>query len=208
MKRFLKKNPVIITALAIMIAAAGYLSYSDSFFEKDATKEVDSELAEMELLDISEEDLKEPGDIAQLDEGEVPGEAILTNGNISSIVAQAKVNREQVRAKNKETLQSIIDDTQVSDAQKTDAITKMVAMTEIADKEVAIETLLASKGFTDAVVSLTEKSADVIVGGSDLSDAKRAQIEDIVVRKADIAASDIVITPIYQESKATESEKE
>ena len=29
-KKILKKNQIIITALAIMIAAAGYISYSDS----------------------------------------------------------------------------------------------------------------------------------------------------------------------------------
>ena len=50
-------------------------------------------------------------------------------------------------------------------------------------KEVAAETLLASKGFAEAVVSLSEDSADVVVNASELSDANRAQIEDIITRK-------------------------
>ena len=76
----------------------------------------------------------------------------------------------------------------------------MVAMTALAEKEVAIETLLASKGFTEAVVSLTEEGADIVVNSSELSDAKRAQIEDIVTRKAGVAPANIVITPIHSGS--------
>ena len=82
------------------------------------------------------------------DEGEVdgnPGEAVLTSGDAQAVAAQAKVTREQVRAKNKETLQSIIDSDSLSDAQKQDAVAQMVAMTEIAEKTAAERTMLASK---------------------------------------------------------------
>lgn len=198
MKRIFKRNQIIIAALAVMIAVAGYLNYSGKIFGgADTAEETGNELAGKELLDISEEDSN--GEIASVDqevEGN-PGEAVLTSGDASSVVAQAKVSREQVRAKNKETLQAIIDDVNVSDEQKADAIAQMVSMTETAEKEVAIETLLASKGFNEAVVSLTEDSADVVVNSSDLSDAKRAQIEDIVTRKSGVNAANIVITPIH-----------
>lgn len=184
-----------------MIALAGYLNYSDTFLKGEQTTEVDNDLANVELLDISEEDLTvTDGEIAQLDEGETPGEAILTSGNVSNIVAQAKINREQVRAKSKESLQAIIDDEQLSDDQKAEAVSALVTMTELSEKEVAIESLLASKGFENVVVSLNENSADVIVDGTDLTDAKIAQIEDIVVRKSGIEASEIIITPIHSET--------
>ena len=81
----------------------------------------------------------------------------------------------------------------------------MVEMTQRAEQEVAIETLLASKGFQDAVVSLTEDSADVVVDVADLSDAKRAQIEDIVTRKAEVNAANVVITPIHESTNTSES---
>ena len=74
----------------------------------------------------------------------------------------------------------------------------MVQMTEIAEQEVAIETLMATKGFSEAVVSLTEDSADVVVNAEELTDANRAQIEDIVTRKTEIAPENIVITPINE----------
>ena len=56
MKRLIKKNQVIVAALALMIAAAGYLNYSGKLFsDKDDTKT--AQQANSELLDISEEDI-------------------------------------------------------------------------------------------------------------------------------------------------------
>lgn len=205
MKRVWKRNQIIIAALAVMIAVAGYLNYSGKIFgDKDISEETGGELANKELLDISEEDADGEITVADAEDTGNPGEAVLTSGEASGVVAQAKVSREQVRAKNKETLQAIIDDTSVSEEQKADAVAQMVAMTGMAEKEVAIETLLASKGFSEAVVSLTADSADVVVNSTDLSDAKRAQIEDIVARKSGVNAASIVITPIH----SGEGEKE
>ena len=211
MKRIFKKNQIIIAALAVMIAAAGYLNYSGKLFgDKDTAEKTNAELANKELHDISEEDVTTSAsdDIKSQDgtdsDGSVdgtPGEAVLTSGEASAVVAEAKVTREQVRAKNKESLMEIIDNENLSDEQKQDAVNQMVAMTDIAEKEAAAETLLASKGFSEAVVSLTQDAADVVVNAAELSDANRAQIEDIITRKTGVAAQNIVITPVYSEGK-------
>ena len=211
MKRILKKNQMMIAALAVMIAAAGYLNYSGKIFPKEKkAQETGAELANQELLDISEEDLEANAstDIESQDktgeDGSVegtPGEAVLTSGTANAVVAEAKVTREQVRAKNKETLQQIIDSENLSEEQKQDAVNQMVAMTDLAEKEEAAETMLASKGFSEAVVSLTQDGADVVVNAAELSDANRAQIEDIITRKTGIAAQNIVITPVHAEGR-------
>ena len=211
MKRIFKKNQIIIAELAVMIEAAGYLNYSGKLFgDKDTAEKTNAELANKELLDISEEDVTTSAsdDIKSQDgtdsDGSVdgtPGEAVLTSGEASAVVAEAKVTREQVRAKNKESLMEIIDNENLSDEQKQDAVNQMVAMTDIAEKEAAAETLLASKGFSEAVVSLTQDAADVVVNAAELSDANRAQIEDIITRKTGVAAQNIVITPVYSEGK-------
>lgn len=219
MKRIFKKNQIIIAVLAVMIAAAGYLNYSGKLFGDAGEQEsAGTELASQELLDISQEDAAANGDIESQDGDEnasedgsvdgTPGEAVLTSGEANAVVAEAKVSREQIRAKNKESLLEIIDNESLSDEQKQDAVNQMVKMTEIAEKEAAAETLLASKGFTDAVVSLSEESADVVVGAAELSDANRAQIEDIVTRKTGVAAQNIVITPVYADAAADTSDAE
>ena len=221
MKKIAKKNQIVIATLAVMIAAAGYMNYSGKLFpNKTKTQETNSELANKELLDISDEDTSvSSGDIKSQDsdtgdntknttdnnsDGSVdgtPGEAVLTSGTVSSVAAQAKVSREQVRSKNKETLQSIIDNKNLGEEEKQKAVDQMVQMTEISEKETAAESLLAAKGFNDSVVSITDDQADVIVGASELSDANRAQIEDIVTRKTGVAAQNIVINPVNADSK-------
>jgi stage III sporulation protein AH len=72
----------------------------------------------------------------------------------------------------------------------------MVELVDISEKEAAAELLLGAKGFTDTVVSITGDSADVVVNLTSLSEAQRAQIEDIVKRKTDISADKIVITTV------------
>ncbi len=203
MKRLFKKNQIIIATLAVMIAVAGYLNYSGRLFGEntDGTTEANADLANQELLDISQEDIESSTEDIVSNDSETegtPGEAVLTSTDADTTVAQAKVSREQVRAQNKETLQAIIDNTNLSDEEKQDAVAQMVEMTEISEQEVAIETLMASKGFSESVVSLTADSADVVVKAEELTDANRAQIEDIVTRKTEIAPENIVITPIHE----------
>ena len=211
MKKIFRKIQIIIAALAVMIAAAGYLNYSGRLFGgEDDAAQTSADLANQELLDISEEDVAAKADDIESQDGDAdaagdgedgtvdgtPGEAVLTSGDASAVVAQAKVTREQVRAKSKEDLLSIIDNENLSDEQKQTAVNQMVQMTDLAEKETAAETLLASKGFDEAVVSLAADSADVVVNAADLSEANRAQIEDIITRKTGVAAQNIVITPV------------
>ncbi len=221
MKKIFKKNQIIITALAVMIAVAGYLNFSDTDFgfgskeaSTDGTIVEDIESLDYDITDemaLLEEntnssaastDGTEDADSGNT-EGDtqetatdIPGEAVLTGS--SSFAAQAKVSREQIRSQNREELQAIIDNPDISEEQKQSAISTMVSMTDISEKEVAAEMLLEAKGFENAVVNLTGDTADVVVPMSEIPDDQRAQIEDIVKRKTDVAPENIVITPLNQ----------
>lgn len=228
MKRIFQKNQIMITALALMLAVAGYFS----FMNKDISGENIAAEANANLLqeeyEISDEDVFTVEDIfvaeeliewdTQVASGEItgenvgvadanmssteevmnPGETVFTSSNVANIdyASEMKLSREQIRSKNKETLLEIINNTSISDDIKQDAIDKMIAMTDIAERENAAEMLLEAKGFTDVVVSITDDSCDVVLNMGEVTDAKRAQVEDIVKRKTNIAGENIVITPI------------
>ena len=251
MKGLIKKNQLMITALAIMIAIAGYLQFAGTGLEDEYqtvddgnvftsnTSSVTSGGVITEnytadgLLDLSEEDLMNGvSDIESLDtdidiivddyleadmqiadvsgtaegqtagntpeEGEIPGEAVFTSTTGVTILSDAKLLKEQTRAKNKETLLEIINSAGISDEQKQAAVNSMVEMTEIAEKEAAAEILLEAKGFQDVVVSINGNAVDVVVNATVLDDAMRAQIEDIVKRKTEISAENITISTIVQ----------
>lgn len=229
-KRIFRRNQIIITTLAIMIAAAGYLNYSGK-------KEVQSgEVYEAGVTEISDEDILAENqavsgqpdgqyqEIASLDdpaEGEAPaeapagaevpadqadntsggtaienpGEAVLTGGtSVTEYIANVQLSREQVRAKNKDTLLQIINNESVDEASKQVAVQNMIDLTAVAEKENAAETLLMAKGFADPVVSITDGKVDVVINAASITDPQRAQVEDIVKRKAEVGAENIVIT--------------
>lgn len=248
MKKLFKKNQIIITALALMIAAAGYLSYThsgigdegltqtsaglteedydivydetlvdaDIFTETEVDTKADDTAADDTNTDDAKADAKKKNadgkNAAATDSDAVasadsktkdseinnPGETVLTSTNVSNIdfAVEAKLNREQVRSQNKADLMEVINSTALSDKEKQDAVDKMVTLTDIAQRESDAEMLLEAKGFTDVVVSITEDAADVVLNMGDVTDAKRAQIEDIVKRKTKVSAENIVITPI------------
>lgn len=211
-KPVFKKNQMIITALAAMIAVAGYLNYSgtrldESLLNANSTAVEDVEDAGL-AEDISAEDFyaetgeEEYADIESLDEDvdlaeENVGEAVLASSTMGAgLVSEAKVTREQTRSRNKEMLMELINSTNITDDQKQSAIDEMVQMTDVAEKELAAETLLVAQGFDEVVVSINDACADVVVSSTQVSDSQRAQIEDIVKRKTGIEAANITITPV------------
>ena len=208
MKNLFKKNQLMITALAIMLAIAGYLQFAGTNLEEEEYLAVDSSTndeiyEELDSLDseveiVMDDYLEEDMLVAQVQpqEGEIPGEAVFTSSNGVAVLSEAKLLKEQVRAKNKETLLEIINSEGLTDYQKQEAVNTMVSMTDIAEKETAAEILLQAKGFEDVVVSINENAVDVVVNLAELTDVQRAQIEDIVKRKTAIGAENIIISTV------------
>ena len=210
-KPVFKKNQMIITALAAMIAVAGYLNYSgtrldESLLSANSTAVEDVEegnLAEdISAEDLYAEDQEGYSDIESLDEDvdlaeENVGETVLASSTMGvGLVSEAKVTREQTRSRNTEMLMELINSANITEEQKQNAINEMVKMTDVAEKELAAETLLVAQGFDEVVVSINDACADVVVSSTQVSDSQRAQIEDIVKRKTGIEAANITITPV------------
>ena len=205
MKKGSHKNQIIITTLALLLAVVGYISYDnrDTFMNaKDVlSTEIEAVNGKADTKESKEcEDTQASDEVAlETDSTEEilnAGETVLTSASTESeeCVAQVKLGREQVRSKNKEALQKIIDDAGVSEAEKKSAVDAMVKLTENAQMEEDAQMMLEAKGFKNAVVSLSDECCDVIVVKEDVTDEKRAQIEDIIKRKTNIGASNIVIS--------------
>ena len=166
MKKIFQKNQIMITALALMLAVAGYFSFmKDDISDKNIAAEANANLLEEEY-EISDEDMISGEDIfvaeeyVNLDGTEVtsdevtasgtevalngntgeeeinPGEVMLTSTVVTvDYASEMKLSREQVRSKNKETLMEIINNVNLDDSVKQDAINKMIEATEIAERE-------------------------------------------------------------------------
>lgn len=277
-KKLWKRNQIMITALALMIAIAGYLNFTGKQIDEDVLfttsaqfEEADAQTVEetmndnlledatvtydeTSLYDISDEDdtyyteiesldedfdvvsmegmdeeeaemfadadldiaditmetnaesasavIEEIPDTAQADNGsgtvDIPGEAVFTNTMSITSLAEANLIKEQTRAQNKAVLLDIINNENVSEAAKQDAINSMIALTDVAQKECDAMVMLQAKGFSENVVSINGEFADVCIGMNELSQVQIAQIEDIVKRKTGIPAENITISPVGQ----------
>lgn len=267
-KKLWKRNQIMITALALMIAIAGYLNFtgkqiddeilfttSAQFEEADAAvvEETASDMQSLYdenagLFDISDEDeeyyteiesldedislsaaegidedmaevMNQPDELgltadaqdlivneepvletgaetAQAQEGEIPGEAVFTNTVSVTSLAEANLMKEQTRAQNKAALMDIINNENISEAAKQEAVNSMIALTDLAQKECETLVMLEAKGFPQAIVSINGNTVDVCIGMNELTQPQIAQIEDIVKRKTGIAAENIIISPV------------
>lgn len=246
MKKKWKKNQIMITALALMIAVAGYIQFSGDYLDKDGilankqeenledldivTEEEDVvTMLDMDISDVNMEGMLD-GELTenttndtymqsedvlsqmengtgseeemlqteyQVEEG-TPGESVYTSATTQMSLSDAKLLKEQTRAQNKAGLLDIINNEQLAESAKQSAVQSLVSLTDVAERELAAEILLEAKGFKSAIVSISGETADVVLGSTDLTDAQRAQIEDIVKRKTGISAENIIISPIVE----------
>ncbi len=188
MKR-IKKNHIIITALAIMIAAAGYINYAGDLNNIIKIKDKESSAVSSDNVTTDNNLVDEDTDFT-----DEPGTVILTSAGIKSeAVAAARLNREQIRASSLENLQSIVNDTNMTEDAKKSAVDELAKLEDSADKETAIELLLSAKGFDSSVVTVSDTNVDAVINVSELSDTDKAQIEDIIKRKTGFAADKITI---------------
>ena len=126
MKKVFQKNQMIIMTLAVVIAVAGYVNYSQKYdpagTKNGKTKTISKNVAKESAAAVTD-------DVTDV------GEAVLTNAQVSNYVAKAKLEREQVHSKAKDTLEEIIKDQTVKDSVKQDAVDKLAMLSEQMEME-------------------------------------------------------------------------
>ena len=114
------------------------LPEEDMAMLEDSSQDMSGESAEGESVQETDGSGESTQDIESV------GEAVLTSGvTADSFNAAAKLNREQTRSRNKEMLMEVIDNPNVAESLKQDAINSVMQITDISEKELAAETLLA-----------------------------------------------------------------
>lgn len=222
LKKVLKKNRLIITSLVVMIIVAGYLNFTadqTTTISENPSLTADDKLAgtNEQLVDVDvapEEDMadieasktvsetaeSQPDEDTLTDTEDINhiGEAVLTSVAARNFSAAAKLSREQTRASSQESYMEMINSQDVSEEVRQNAMDSLMKLNDNAQKELAAETLLEAKGYDNSVVSINDTSVDVVICLNELTDVQRAQIEDIVKRKAEVEADRIVITTLQQ----------
>lgn len=178
------------TSAEILLESKGFSGVEVTITDTGADVVVEApELTEAQRAQIEDTVAKETG---------VAPEAVIITTTTEDLGAMGgaglKQQRDEQRKQNKEELMEIINDAELDEEQRQQAVNEMIALTDIAETETATEVLLESKGLSDVVVAIREDSAYISVKASELSEAQRAQIEDVVKRKTGVAPENIYIT--------------
>ena len=109
--------------------------------------------------------------------------------------AAYRSDREATRESEFLYLDAIISSETSSQEAKDAAEEQKLGLVERMESELQLETLVKSKGFEDAIVTLSDSCVNVVVGSAELTDIQAAQIYDIVISETSFGVGDIKIIP-------------
>ncbi|NPV70865.1 MAG: SpoIIIAH-like family protein [Firmicutes bacterium] len=106
-----------------------------------------------------------------------------------------RLTRERTRSQQLDLYREIINNTNAEPSARKEANQVFLKMTHYVGKEAELENLIKARGFEDAIVSLYENTAVVMVKAKEISQADAAKIADIVSRGANIKPEQVSIVP-------------
>ncbi len=179
--------------------AVVYITNTEANVMINATELSEAQHAQIEDIAIRHTGMPPDAIVITLSESNTTEESDSTSSVSLDILSNARLLREQTREKIKELLLEIMDNPNISEQQKQEALDSITAISNSIEKETSIETSLVKGGFNDAVVYITNAGIDVVVNAAKLSEAQRAQIEDIIVSNTDIAPETIIICTLFSQ---------
>lgn len=112
-----------------------------------------------------------------------------------SFFTDYRSERNSVRAQEVAYLDSIIQNTATKQETLDEAQARKLELTDMMEKEVTVEGLLRAKGFSQAIVTLSPESVNVVVGDSSVTSQQAAQILQIVQNETGQPAQNVKIIP-------------
>ena len=160
----IKRSQRIVACIAVLVATAGYLNFSNK--SKDNADTVTETVGEIHLVE------NEPGDFFE----------------------SARLEREISRARVTETLANIIEDENSETQSKIMAEEEKINVAKQSDTETALENIIKSKGYEDAVVFISDGKADAVIKKQNMTSEEATAIAGIITEKTGIPISEITIT--------------
>lgn len=133
------------------------------------------------------------GDDALTALGSSAGATGTTGSTGSDLFVEFRLEREKARSQQLDLLREVIDNPNVGAAERSQATTLWLEITENVGAEVDLESLIRAKGFADAVAVLDNDKATVMVKAASLTQAEVLRIADLAVRVTGLGFEDITV---------------
>ena len=184
----IKRGSVVIYVLALMLVTAGYWNYLSN---ESQTIETVSMSQNNENTNITDEHL---GDATLVSNGELIQEELENmqkendNENIATVETslseedeyfqESKLSRDTMYSQTLETYQGMLDNSNVSEEQKTIVTQEITELNREKNAIMICENLISTKGFKNCVIFVNLDSISVIVEAEELKIDEIAQIQN------------------------------
>ncbi len=212
------KRPAIIGLLLVLLVFTGYLNFqlTQQALLKASKDYNDYEVGEMEIIDDTE--VAGVGNIDEVDKDYIsivdsmlPNEeniaAVVSSGNSTikdameadiskanrNYFVEYRLSRDKLRANLVDRLGEIVNNTNTTETVRTEAQQEIIKLGNISEKELEVEGLIKSKGFTEALTFMTDKNIKVVVDIKELSEQDMVKILDIVKSETNFDMNNIKI---------------
>ena len=219
MKNILKKNQVIISAIAIILIAAGYMNYTAN--TKDALEasaladtEAYAQLGDATLVSANvtdnttigtaistntentestgnTENTENTGNTGNTENTEVTQTSSSTS---DEYFTESRLEREKMYSQMLESYQNILENSQISETQKEISQNEIKNINDTKNAIMIAENLIKNKGFEDVVIFVNGESISVIIKGAEITPEQIAQIQNIVSRELSAEVDNIHIS--------------
>ena len=210
MKNILKKNQVIISAIAIMLIAAGYMNYTAN--TKDALEasvladtEAYAQLGDATLVSANVTDNTTIGTAISTNTENTENTEITENTENTEVTqtsssssdeyfTESRLEREKMYSQMLESYQNILENSQISETQKEISQNEIKNINDTKNAIMIAENLIKNKGFEDVVIFANGESISVIIKGEEITPEQIAQIQNIVSRELSAEVDNIHIS--------------
>lgn len=186
-----KSNQIILFVVALMLVSAGYLSYS-----MRGTPVSSNIVSENEVSSIGDAKLVSSNNI--IDSNSLNEVSVATSSSSSSrtddYFASSRLGRDTMYSQMLESYQNLLDNQNVSEEQKAVATQEITEINNTQNSIMICENLIKTKGISDVVIFVNDKSVNVIVKAETLEQEIIAQIQNIIAREMNAEIENIHIS--------------
>lgn len=198
-----RKN-IIITSMILLLFVVGYaynMFTTDNYIGVNYDLDFEQEANQGEKADQADALPTDTGAAAETS-GDDQTAAVIeqqpeaveaSSSTASSFFSEYRIEREKNRSKEVEMWEDVISNQNTEQTFKTLAQQELVKIVALTEKEMEIENLVISLGFSDALAFLADDSATIVVETKELTSAQVARIQDIVIRNTKLDPTRIKI---------------
>ncbi len=192
-----QEESVDMTGAEADVTAEGVLLPEGAGAEEGQSAEGEYATEEEQIAELTETVGETGGEVMEeTEEAREPGEAIMVESDavVPEYFAEAKVERENARAKSQDMLYDLMAKEDTPDEEKSEAAQKILELQKRIENEAAAEAMIKAKGFDEAYVRIYDDCVDVIVDRQEITQQEAAQIQDILTRITGLGADKIRIS--------------